>query len=88
MIIPVMSQFTQTDPSHSCTKTPPAAVLIKAAGIDKASGSLTRQVASITYQLQAEEIEDKMQDLNAATLEATTDMIRGCCSWHGSAVTE
>ena len=79
MIIPVViTVYTDRSFTFVC-KTPPAAVLIKkAAGIDKASGEPNKtKVASITY-AQAEEIaKTKMQDLNAATLEAATDMIKG-----------
>ena len=79
MIIPVViTVYTDRSFAFVC-KTPPAAVLIKkAAGIDKASGEPNKtKVASITY-AQAEEIaKTKMQDLNAADLEAATRMIEG-----------
>ena len=79
MIIPVViTVYTDRSFTFVC-KTPPAAVLIKkAAGIDKASGEPNKtKVASITY-AQAEEIaKTKMQDLNAADLEAATRMIEG-----------
>ena len=61
------------------TKTPPAAVLLKkAAGIDTASGEPNKKkVATITL-AQAQEIaQTKMPDLNAASLEAATEMIKG-----------
>lgn len=90
MIIPVViTVYTDRSFTFVC-KTPPAAVLIKkAAGIDKASGEPNRtKVASITY-AQAEEIaKTKMQDLNAATLEAATDMIKGTARSMGVTVTE
>ena len=90
MIIPVViSVYTDRSFTFVC-KTPPAAVLIKkAAGIDKASGEPNKtKVASITY-AQAEEIaKTKMQDLNAATLEAATDMIKGTARSMGVTVTE
>ena len=79
MIIPVViTVYTDRSFTFVC-KTPPAAVLIKkAAGIDKASGEPNKtKVASSTY-AQAEEIaKTKMQDLNAADLEAATRMIEG-----------
>ena len=79
MIIPVViTVYTDRSFTFVC-KTPPAAVLIKkAAGIDKESGEPNKtKVAAITY-AQAEEIEKtKMQDLNAADLEAATRMIEG-----------
>ena len=90
MIIPVIiTVYTDRSFTFVC-KTPPAAVLIKkAAGIDKASGEPNKtKVASITY-AQAEEIaKTKMQDLNAATLEAATDMIKGTARSMGVTVTE
>ena len=90
MIIPVViTVYTDRSFTFVC-KTPPAAVLIKkAAGIDKASGEPKKtKVASITY-AQAEEIaKTKMQDLNAATLEAATDMIKGTARSMGVTVTE
>ena len=90
MIIPVViTVYTDRSFTFVC-KTPPAAVLVKkAAGIDKASGEPNKtKVASITY-AQAEEIaKTKMQDLNAATLEAATDMIKGTARSMGVTVTE
>ena len=90
MIIPVViTVYTDRSFTFVC-KTPPAAVLIKkAAGIDKASGEPNKtKVASITH-AQAEEIaKTKMQDLNAATLEAATDMIKGTARSMGVSVTE
>lgn len=79
MIIPVVITVYADRSFTFVCKTPPAAVLIKkAAGIDKASGEPNKnKVASITV-AQAEEIaKTKMQDLNAASIEAATDMIKG-----------
>lgn len=61
------------------TKTPPAAVLLKkAAGLDKASGEPNRNKVATITEAQAEEIAKmKMPDLNAASLEAATSMIKG-----------
>ena len=90
MIIPVVITVYSDRSFTFVCKTPPAAVLIKkAAGIDKASGEPNKtKVASITY-AQAEEIaKTKMQDLNAATLEAATDMIKGTARSMGVSVTE
>lgn len=79
MIIPcVITVYADKSFSFVC-KTPPAAVLIKkAAGIEHASGEPNKnKVASITV-AQAEEIaKTKMPDLNAATLEAATEMVKG-----------
>ena len=60
-------------------KTPPAAVLLKkAAGIDSASGEPNKKKVATLTRAQAEEIaKTKMPDLNAASLEAATEMIKG-----------
>ena len=90
MIIPVVITVYSDRSFTFVCKTPPAAVLIKkAAGIDKASGEPNKtKVASITY-AQAEEIaKTKLQDLNAATLEAATDMIKGTARSMGVTVKE
>ena len=79
MLIPVVITVYADRSFTFITKTPPAAVLIKkAAGLDKASGEPNRnKVATITVS-QAEEIAKlKMPDLNAASLEAATEMIKG-----------
>ena len=90
MIIPVViTVYTDRSFSFVC-KTPPAAVLIKkAAGIEHASGEPNKnKVASITL-AQAEEIaKTKMPDLNAASLEAATEMIKGTARSMGVTVTE
>ncbi len=70
------------------TKTPPAAVLIKKAiGIEKGSATPNKtKVAKIT-QAQLEEIaKTKMPDLNATTLEAAVEMIKGTCNSMGVTV--
>ena len=79
MIIPVVITVYADRSFTFITKTPPAAVLIKkAAGLDKASGEPNKnKVATITV-AQAEEIAKlKMPDLNAANVEAATEMIKG-----------
>ena len=79
MIIPVVITVYADRSFTFVTKTPPAAVLLKkAAGLDAASGEPNKKkVATLTY-AQVEEIaKTKMPDLNAATLEAATDMIKG-----------
>ena len=90
MIIPVViTVYADRSFSFVC-KTPPAAVLIKkAAGVEKASGVPNKEkVASITL-AQAEEIaKTKMPDLNAASLEAATEMIKGTARSMGVTVTE
>ncbi len=79
MVIPVViTVYADRSFSFVC-KTPPAAVLLKkAAGLDSASGEPNKKkVATLTY-AQAEEIaKTKMPDLNAANVEAATEMIKG-----------
>ncbi len=79
MIIPVVITVYADRSFTFVTKTPPAAVLLKkAAGLDSGSGEPNKKkVATLKY-AQVEEIAQmKMKDLNAATLEAATDMIKG-----------
>ena len=79
MVIPVVITVYADRSFTFVTKTPPAAVLLKkAAGIDTASGEPNKKkVATITL-AQAQEIaQTKMPDLNAASLEAATEMIQG-----------
>lgn len=61
------------------TKTPPAAVLLKkAAGIEKASGVPNKEkVAKVTSEQIRKIAEQKMPDLNAATIETAMSMIAG-----------
>ena len=79
MIIPVVITVYADRSFTFVTKTPPAAVLLKkAAGLDSGPGEPNKKkVATLTY-AQVEEIAQlKMKDLNAASLEAATDMIKG-----------
>ena len=88
MIIPVViTVYSDRSFSFVC-KTPPAAVLLKkAAGLSAASGEPNKKkVATISY-AQAEEIaKTKMPDLNAATLEAATEMVIGTAKSMGIVV--
>ncbi len=79
MIIPVVITVYADRSFTFVCKTPPAAVLIKkAAGIESASGEPNkRKVASITLEQAQEIAKTKMPDLNAASLEAATEMIKG-----------
>ena len=79
MIIPVVITVYQDHSFTFITKTPPAAVLIKkAAGIEKASGEPNKKkVATITTAQAREIAEKKMPDLNAASVETATEMIKG-----------
>ena len=79
MIIPVVITVYSDRSFTFITKTPPAAVLLKkAANLDKASGEPNKnKVATITT-AQAQEIAKvKMPDLNAADIDAATEMIKG-----------
>ena len=61
------------------TKTPPAAVLIKkACNIESGSGTPNKtKVAKITREQVKKIAEQKMPDLNAATVESAMSMIAG-----------
>lgn len=90
LVIPVViTVYADRSFSFVC-KTPPAPVLIKkAAGIDKASGEPNKtKVASITL-AQVEEIaKTKMPDLNAASLDAAMNLIKGTARSMGITVEE
>ena len=79
MIIPVVITVYADRSFSFITKTPPAAVLIKkAAKLEKASGEPNKKkVATITVAQAREIAELKMPDLNAATIETATEMIKG-----------
>ena len=66
------------------TKTPPAAVLLKkAAGLERASGEPNKKkVAKLTT------AEEKMPDLNAASIEAAMSMIQGTARSMGIEIVE
>lgn len=79
MIIPVVITVYADRSFSFITKTPPAAVLImKAAKLEKGSGEPNRnKVGKITH-AQVEEIAKlKLQDLNAASLDAAIKTISG-----------
>ena len=79
LIIPVVITVYEDRTFTFITKTPPAAVLIKkACGIDKASGLPNKtKVATISKADIQKIAEQKMPDLNAASLEAAMSMIAG-----------
>ena len=79
MIIPVVITV-YADRSYTfITKTPPAAVLLKkAAGVEKGSGEPNREKVATVKRSQVEEIaKTKMEDLNAASMEAAMRIIEG-----------
>ena len=79
LIIPVIITVYADRSFTFITKTPPAAVLIKkACGLEKASGVPNKnKVATITKEQIQKIAEQKMPDLNAASLEAAMSMIAG-----------
>ncbi|KJS85067.1 MAG: 50S ribosomal protein L11 [Peptococcaceae bacterium BICA1-8] len=72
------------------TKTPPAAVLLKkAAGIERASGEPNRnKVAKVPLSKVRQIAEEKMKDLNAASVEAAMRMIEGTARSMGIEIVE
>lgn len=79
LIIPVEITVFEDRSFTFITKTPPAAVLLKkAAGIETASGEPNKKkVAKVSRTKVREIAETKMQDLNAASVEAAMRMIEG-----------
>ena len=79
LIIPVVITVYADRSFTFITQTPPAAVLIKkACGIDKASGVPNKtKVAKITSEQVRKIAEQKMPDLNAASIEAAMSMVAG-----------
>ena len=79
MIIPVVISVYEDRSFTFITKTPPAAVLLKkAAGVESGSGEPnTKKVASVTRAQVQEIAESKIEDLNAANVEAAMRMVEG-----------
>ncbi|MBF7084669.1 50S ribosomal protein L11 [Desulfallas sp. Bu1-1] len=79
LIIPVEITVYEDRSFTFVTKTPPAAVLLKkAAGLETASGEPNRKKVGKVTSAQVREIAElKMQDLNAASVEAAMRMIEG-----------
>ncbi len=79
MIIPVVITVYADRSFSFITKTPPAStLLIKAAGIEKGSGTPNKdKVGKVTRQQVAEIAKLKMPDLTAANLEAAVKTIAG-----------
>ena len=78
-IVPVIITAYEDKSFDFVLKTTPASVLIKkAAGLDKASGVPNKtKVGKITMAQARQIAEQKMPDLNAATIETATSMICG-----------
>ena len=79
LIIPVEITVFEDRSFTFVTKTPPAAVLLKkAAVLEKASGEPNKKkVAKLGRDKVREIAESKMQDLNAANVEAAMRMVEG-----------
>ena len=79
LIIPVVISVYEDSSFTFITKTPPAAVLLKkAANIAKGSGTPNKdKVAKVSADQVKEIAELKMEDLNAASLEAAVRMVEG-----------
>ena len=90
MIIPVVITVYKDKSFEFITKVPPVAVLIrKAAKIEKGSGKPNKEkVATITKAQVKEIAEQKMPDLNAASLEAAMSMVSGTARSMGVIVSE
>lgn len=90
LIIPVVITVYADRSFTFITKTPPAAVLIKkACSIDKASGTPNKtKVAQITKEQVRKIAEQKMPDLNAASVEAAMSMVAGTARSMGITVVD
>jgi len=79
LIIPVVITVYSDRSFSFLTKTPPAAILIKkACGIESGSGIPNKtKVAQITREQVLKIAEQKMPDLNAASIESAASMIAG-----------
>lgn len=90
MVIPVeITVYADRSFTFVC-KTPPAAILLKkAAGIETASGEPNKKKVAKVSQAKVREIaETKMQDLNAASVEAAMRMVEGTARSMGIEIVE
>ncbi len=90
LLIPVVITVYADRSFTFVTKTPPAAVLIKkACGLDKGSGEPNKKKVAKLSQEQVEKIaQQKMPDLNAASLEAAISMVKGTARSMGVEITD
>ena len=90
LIIPVEITVFEDRSFTFITKTPPAAVLLKkAAGLERASGEPNKKkVAKLGRDKVREIAESKMEDLNAADVEAAMRMIEGTARSMGITVVD
>ena len=89
-VIPVVITVYKDKSFSFITKVPPVAVLIKkAAGIQKGSGKPNKEkVAKLTKEQVKAIAEQKMPDLNAASIEAAMSMVAGTAKSMGVTVEE
>ena len=78
-VLPVVISVYADKSFEFIVKTPPAAAqLLEAAKIKKGSGEPNRnRIASVTWEQVKKIAEDKMQDLNAFTIESAMKMVAG-----------
>ena len=90
LVIPVVLTVFEDRSFTFETKTPPAAVLLRiAAGVEKGSGVPNKQkVASVSRAKVREIAEQKMPDLNAASVEAAMKMVEGTARSMGIAIVD
>ena len=90
MTIPVVITVNKDKSFSFITKVPPVAdLLLKAAKIEKGSAKPNRdKVATITKATVEEIAKQKMQDLNAASLDAAMSMVKGTARSMGIVVAE
>ena len=90
MIIPVVISVYKDKTFSFITKVPPVAVLIKKAlGLKSGSGKPNKEkVAKLTKEQVRAIAEQKMPDLNAASLETAMSMVEGTARSMGVVVTE
>jgi len=90
ILTPVVITVYQNHSYSFITKTPPASVLlIKAASVDKGSGTPNREKVGKVTRAQVEEIaKSKMADLNARTLVSAAKIIEGSARSMGIEVTD
>ncbi|WP_411842943.1 50S ribosomal protein L11 [Salinicoccus sp. HZC-1] len=88
LIIPVEISVFEDRSFTFITKTPPAAVLLKkVASVEKGSGEPNKNKVATVTEAQVREIaETKMEDLNAASVEAAMRMVEGTARSMGFAV--
>jgi len=90
LIVPVEITVYEDRSFTFVCKTPPASVLLKkAAGVEKGSGEPNKKkVARVPLSRVKEIAETKMQDLNAGSLEAAVQMVKGTARSMGIEVVE